>query len=195
MSRWEHPLVGLDPILAKGMAAIVALVTLAAALQGILGAFVFVDDRLLGWVPTYDGFVGILIVMIGLSWLLAIAYAWANGGPALAVAMAYLPTLAGGLVRLEFAVTVDLALAAAAATIAVWFGAWISYPPDDGVVQGTQWMAALGWGVSGLAAVLAWQGAGAVGPYAAVGGVLAMAAVAVGWLIGIGWTGAILRKE
>lgn len=186
MSRLSHPLLGRDPVLVGGTIVFGAAVSLGVVLQYVLGAFVFVDDRFLGATWLFDGFVGAVILGIGVTWIVAIVYGWTNGGPLLAAALAVVPMLIASAVRLDVGVTVDHAVAFAAATLAVWLAAWAAAPPGN-AGRWTAWMGALGGGVSGVAALVVWRGTRGIGPYATDGGIVAWTLFSIGVASGLIW--------
>lgn len=186
MNWLSHPLLGRDPYLTGGALVLLGVLVAGSLVQYVLSAHVFVEDRMLGWTWLYDGFLGVLIIAIGVSWFLAIAYGWANGGAVLAPAIALVPSLLATAVRFELVVTADLAVAFAAGTLAVWLAAWSAYGPVD-ATPGTDLVAALAAGVTGAAAVVVWRAWDAAGPHAVEGMVLAWVLIGLGTFSGVVW--------
>ena len=181
-----HPLLGRDPLLTQGTLFVLVVLCIASVLQYLQSQFAFVDDAFLEWVWVYDGFVGALILSIIASWILAILYAWVNGGPALATLLAFGPTVTGALVRMELALTIDLALSAAVATLAVWLAAWVSYSPDE-PTDGTVWAVALGGVVTAFGFVAVYHGLEIAGPNTEATALLANGLLGTGIIFGVLW--------
>ena len=188
----EHPMLGNRWEVTSALLTLLVFLSLATISQTVLTIGVFVEDAFVSVVPAYDGLFTVLLAGIGMSWVAAIVGAWVNGGPGLVVTLALLPTGIGALGRGQFALTVDLGVAFATATVAVWMAVWVSYSPDE-MVEGIEWAGLLGSAVTGLAAPIVWRGTANVGPYATPGAMLAWGLFATGLVFGVIWVIAQLR--
>ena len=153
---------------AAGSASLVA-AALLAVVALVAPQWLFEGETNAGLVPLFDGFVGVAIVLVGLSAVAGVGYGLWNGGPVLAYAMPTLPWLVGGTVAGQLALTVDAALAlsggAAAATAATYSVRRVTGRTTSVTEVGL----ALATGGTVVAAVTLWRVRAAAGGYASTG--------------------------
>lgn len=188
MNRLSHPVLGRDPLLVGAAILLTVLLSIGVVVQYVLGTYGFVGDRWLAAVWLYDGFVGTVILFTGVSWIVAILYGWANGGPLLTAFLALMPTALATAVRFELTVTADLIMAASVATLAIWLAVWTSYPSGEDTA-GRDWIAMVGGAVTGFAIVVAWRETIASGPQLVAAGF-----IAIGCFTGLIWLVATVRS-
>lgn len=187
MNRLSHPPLGRDPLLVGAALVLTLLLSISVVVQYLLATYGFVGDRWLAAVWLYDGFVGTIILVTGVSWIVAILYGWANGGPLLTAALALVPTALATAIRFELIVTADMIMAAAVATMAIWLAAWTSYPPYE-KASGREWIVLLGGAITAFATVVAWRETIADGPQ-----LVALGLIVIGSFTGLVWLIATVR--
>ncbi|PSQ47918.1 hypothetical protein BRD19_08145 [Halobacteriales archaeon SW_7_65_23] len=160
-----------------GASLVVAALLVVVAL--VAPQWLFKGEANAGLVPLFDGFVGVAIVLVGLSTVAGVGYGLWNGGPVLAYAMPTLPWLIGGATAGGSALTVDAALALSGGAAAATASTYSVHRVAGRLTSVTEAGLALATGGTVVAAVALWRVRAVAGGYASTGLQVATALLAV----------------
>lgn len=194
MNRLGDPLIGRTERRSTVGLGYLGVTTAIVLAQAVLSAFVFTGSRAVSVAIVYDGIALLASLLVAVSLFAAVLYAAVNGGPALAAAIALVPSIAGSLARAHLSVTIDGALAVSAAAAAVWLAAWITYDRHS-ETERIEWAVGLGAGLTVLSAGTLRDVSFTVGPYARIGEWVAAGFFTLGILVLVGWVLSVAIAE